>query len=63
MNINEIKAVAKKKGVKTVKMKKVDIIRAIQKAENNFECYGTDRVQNCNEQNCLWLSDCVKERQ
>jgi hypothetical protein len=63
MNANEIKAMAKKKGVKTDKMQKAEIIRAIQRAENNLDCYGTDRVQNCNERNCLWLSDCVKERQ
>lgn len=63
MNIKEIKAMAKKKGVKTGKMQKAEIIRAIQKAENNLDCYGTDRVQNCNEQKCLWLADCVKEHQ
>jgi len=61
MNINEIKSMAKKNGVKTGKMQKAEIIRAIQRAENNFDCYGTDRVQNCNEQKCLWLSDCAKE--
>jgi hypothetical protein len=63
MNINEIKSMAKKNGVKTGKMQKAEIIRAIQRAENNFDCYGTDRVQNCNEQKCLWLADCAKERQ
>ena len=61
MNIKEIKAMASKNGVKTGKMQRAEIIRAIQKAENNFDCYGTDRVQDCNEQKCLWLSDCAKE--
>jgi len=63
MNVNEIKAMARKNGVKTGKVQKAEIIRAIQKAENSLACYGTDRVQSCNEQKCLWLVDCAKERQ
>jgi hypothetical protein len=40
-------------------MKKLDLIRAIQKAENNIDCYGTQRVTSCREETCLWRSDCL----
>jgi hypothetical protein len=46
-------------GIRSLKMKKAHLIRAIQRAENNIECYGTRRVDNCQEIACLWKSDCL----
>ncbi len=59
MNFQEIRKMAKTMDVKTHRMKKTDLIRAIQKAEENIDCYGSDRAHNCLEQKCLWRSDCV----
>ena len=58
MRFNEIQKKAKGMNINTFHMKKTDIIRLIQRAENNFECYGTDRVIICNEDECLWRVDC-----
>ena len=59
MNFNEIKKMAKQMGINTYGMKKVEVIRSIQRAENNIACYGTDRVETCNEGACLWRDDCL----
>jgi len=59
MNFNQIRKMAKEMGVNTYRMKKTDIIRAIQKAEHSIECYGTQRVTECMEDSCLWRGDCV----
>jgi hypothetical protein len=59
---NEIQKMAKNMGVNTFQMKKKDIILAIQRAENNVECFGTARVENCQELACLWRDDCVKQQ-
>lgn len=59
MNFNEVRGMAKDLGVNTARMTKTDLIRAIQRAENNIECYATDRVNNCYEDLCLWKSDCL----
>ena len=59
MNINEIKRIAKDMGINTYGMKKADAIRSIQRAENNIDCYGTLRVDICNEDACLWRNDCL----
>ena len=59
MRFQDIKKMAKDMDIYTYRMKKTDIIRAIQRAENNVECYGTDRVDSCQEQSCLWRSDCL----
>lgn len=59
MKFNEIRKIAKGMQINTYRMKKTDIIRAIQKLENNIECYGTERIKNCNEDKCLWRDDCL----
>jgi hypothetical protein len=59
MKFNQVQAIARDMGIKTFNMKKTDLIRAIQKAEHNIDCYGTERVSTCQEEGCLWRSDCV----
>ena len=59
MRFQEIQKMAKGMGINTYRMKKTDIIRSIQRKENNIECYGTDRADDCEEQECSWRSDCL----
>ena len=59
MRFQDVRKMAKGMCIYTYSMKKADIIRAIQGAENNIECYGTERVDTCQELGCLWRSDCV----
>ncbi|MBE0574259.1 MAG: SAP domain-containing protein, partial [Desulfuromonadales bacterium] len=42
MNMTEVKAVAKDLGVMPGKMKKEDLIRTIQLAEGNPQCFNTN---------------------
>jgi hypothetical protein len=58
MNLSDIKKMAKGMGLNTHGMKKIDGVRAIQRAENSIECYGTERVDRCHEDGCLWRNDC-----
>jgi len=58
MKIEEIRGIAKKRDVKTGKMKKGEIIRAIQMAEQNPMCFDTAHAAECGQANCLWLEDC-----
>ena len=59
MKFQEIQKIAKKMNINTYRMKKADIVQAIQKKENNIECYGTNRVEYCGEEQCSWRSDCI----
>ena len=59
MRLEEIRGIAKEMGIGTYRMKKSDIVRTIQRQENNIECYGTERVDVCQEEACLWRSDCL----
>ena len=58
MKIQDIKAIAKKINVNAGKMKKTDLIRAIQAAEGNNACFATSSVQTCGQMTCLWSADC-----
>jgi hypothetical protein len=59
MNFFEIKKIAKEMGINSYKMKKPEIIRCIQRAEHNIDCYGTQRVRSCYEDTCLWRDGCL----
>jgi hypothetical protein len=50
---------SKDMGIGMYRMKKTGIIRAIQRKEKNIECYGTARVDICQEKACLRKSDCL----
>ena len=58
MQIKKIMEIAKKNGVTPGKMSSKDLIRAIQKAEGNSDCFATMHVNDCNQMNCLWRDDC-----
>ena len=60
MKINEIRKIAKRKKINSFGLSKIVLVRKIQAVEGNFQCFATDRVLDCNENNCLWLNDCKK---
>jgi len=60
-SMKEIRAMARELGVRSARMEKAEIIRAIQRAEGNFDCYGTATEEECDQEECLWREDCFKE--
>ena len=58
MNITEVKAFAKSLAVKPGKMKKEELIRSIQLAEGNSQCFNTNFSQQCGQDGCVWRTDC-----
>ena len=59
MNMGEIRRRARLLGVKPGRMRKADLIRAVQRAEGNFDCFG--RAEDyCDRFDCAWRDDCLK---
>jgi len=58
MTVREIQDLAKKMGLNASKMRKAELVRMIQKTENNTPCFQTGAASSCGQENCLWLSDC-----
>lgn len=59
MTLKQIKDVAKAKGLRIGNMKKENVIRAIQRTEGNFDCFGTAKEGVCDQSGCLWREDCL----
>ncbi len=58
MKLDEIKEIAKQHNIKAGKMKKADLVRAIQEAEGNDICFETGSADSCGQGACLWREDC-----
>jgi hypothetical protein len=58
MNLQQVKTIAKEKGVKSGNLKKVELVQAIQSAESNEPCYATGKADVCGQEACLWKDDC-----
>ena len=61
MTNREMRNRAQAAGVTVQTNNKVDLIRAIQAAEGNLQCFQTGRTQ-CNEVRCCWMADCIPQQ-
>ncbi|MCM8797582.1 MAG: SAP domain-containing protein [Candidatus Omnitrophica bacterium] len=61
MRLMDIEKKAKSLGIKdTWKFSKKELIKTIQRAEGNFDCFGTATVY-CDQFACSWRNDCLKK--
>ncbi len=60
MKIQDIRSKAKEMGINSFGKTKAELIRAIQKAEGNFDCYGT-ATDYCDQLDCSFRSSCLGE--
>jgi hypothetical protein len=58
MKLEEIKELAKQHTIKTGKLKKAELVRAIQEAEKNDICFDTGTAGVCGQETCAWRDDC-----
>jgi DNA-binding IscR family transcriptional regulator len=61
MTISQVREIARKRGIRTARMAKADIVRAIQRAEGNFDCFGTATEEECDQEECLWREECFRD--
>jgi hypothetical protein len=59
MKLDDIKEIAKQHNIKAGKMKKVELVAAIQQAESNDACFETGKADSCGQHACLWREDCA----
>lgn len=58
MRVEDVRTIAARMGIKAGKLKKGELIRSIQQAEGNDQCFNTGRSHQCSQQDCLWRKDC-----
>ena len=60
MKMKDVRERAKALGLKnTFGLSKAELIRRIQKAEGNFDCFGT-ATDYCDQPECCFKEDCLK---
>jgi len=60
MKMQEVREKAKALGLKnTFGLSKTELIRRIQKAEGNFDCFGTS-TDYCDQIECCFREDCLR---
>ena len=58
MKLEEIKEIAKQRDIKVGKLKKAELVRAIQTSEGNIACFENGQADECGQAECLWRPDC-----
>jgi hypothetical protein len=58
MKMAEIIVIAKQKGLVSFGKKKQDLVRAIQVAEKNRDCFNRGESTMCGQEACAWRADC-----
>ncbi|MBU4036869.1 MAG: SAP domain-containing protein [Proteobacteria bacterium] len=60
MRLIEIERKARASGIKdTWKYSRKDLVKAIQRKEGNFDCFGS-AGNYCDQSVCCWRGDCLK---
>jgi hypothetical protein len=58
MTVKELQKMANGLGIKTTGLRKAELVITIQRAEGNFECFGT-ATDYCDQMACLFREDCL----
>jgi hypothetical protein len=59
MTVKQLRDMAKELGIKSSNLRKSELIVSIQRAEGNFDCFGT-ADDYCDQLNCLFREDCLQ---
>jgi hypothetical protein len=59
MKLEDVRSIAKSRGVHPGKLSETELIRAIQADEGNFDCFATAPGGECDQATCLWRLDCI----
>ena len=61
MKLDELRQLARERGVKPAKMTKRELVKLLQRVEGNFDCFASAVHGFCDQVACLWHHDCMKE--
>ena len=61
MKMQEVRSLAKKQGINSFGKSKKDLILEIQRAEGNFDCFGS-AIDYCDQKSCCFRPLCLDDR-
>lgn len=60
MKLEQIRTIAKSHSIHPGKLSKTALIKSIQTAEGNFDCFATAYNGECDQGGCSWRKDCFE---
>ena len=61
MKLEEIRQLARDRGLKPAKLTKRELVKLIQNSEGNFDCFSSAVDGHCDQLACFWREDCFQE--
>jgi len=59
MNMQGIREIARKRGFSPGRLRKIELVRTLQRKEGSFDCFARAYLGYCDQLNCLWREDCL----
>ncbi len=59
MTLEEIRLIAQSHGINADGPEMLELVRAMQSAEGNEQCFGTDKASICGQSGCCWHEPCL----
>jgi len=59
MNMQGIREIARDRGFPPGRLRKIELIRSLQREEGYFDCYARAYAGYCDQTDCLWREDCL----
>lgn len=63
MKLEDVRNIAKTRGIHPGKHSKTELIKMLQAEEGNFDCFATAYGGECSQADCLWRDDCFDAAQ
>jgi hypothetical protein len=63
MKLEDVRSIAKSRGILPGKLSKTQLIKLLQAGEGNFDCFATAHDGVCDQMSCLWRNDCLEVSQ
>lgn len=60
MKLEDVRQIAKSRGVHSSRLSKTTLIKTLQTKEGNFDCFATAVLGVCDQVSCLWREDCFE---
>ncbi|MDP1633619.1 MAG: SAP domain-containing protein [Gallionellaceae bacterium] len=60
MKLEDVRSIAKSRGIHPAKLSKLKLIRTLQIGEGNFDCFATTASGECDRWDCMWRADCFE---
>ncbi len=60
MKLEDVRNIAKSRGIHPGKHSKTELIKTLQVKEGNFACFATAYSGVCDQVDCLWRQDCFE---